>query len=131
MGPFIPRKYFIESRMLFLPRETLTYILRCILMEIQQQANVDQNPIPKLDEHSRKKHKINQHRRQEQRQKRPLVIIVRHISRRPSRQEIHRQTNKFFPKGICQIRCCVPTPPAIGPIGNYKTTELRDSPRNE
>jgi len=98
-------------------------------MKIQEHPQINRQPPPKLNKHSRNQQHINQHRRQQQRQQRPLMIIIRHKPIRPHTQKVPPQLNHLLPKRFLHLRRRIPTPPAIRPQRGKIPIELRERPR--
>jgi hypothetical protein len=97
-------------------------------VEVKEHNQIDKHPPAELHEHSRTSQEVDEHGGHQQRQQSPLVIIVGHVSRSPSSQEVLEQPEHLLSKRILEIRSSISAPPAVGAVGSHKRTALGHDP---
>ena len=100
-------------------------------MEIEKHDYINGQTPSELDKHRGDQEDVDEHGTQQERKKRPLMVIVSHVAGGPNTEKIGEKADHLLEKGILKIRSGIATPPAVGAISRDEASTLRNDPGNE
>lgn len=99
-----------------------------MLVEIAVHDGVDGEAVPEFHLQSCEERDENDEGALEQRQHRPLVVVIVHVPRRPDRADNSEYPQELVPQACLQLRAGIPDPLRIGLDRDLETPELCDGP---